>query len=1717
MDQPIFGPGVEDRHADCLSQQCDLGELLDLCRRRVSHVRDRRVFNVMIHADGNEVPSRMVTPFTVVCTLTPLFTRHTLSGNGFDHGKRINMSARSSFQSLVISGSDFQISPSGMGSDEPPVVIAIDGGGFAAFWRVGDSDGASDIVGRFFDGTGQENGPLFTINSFVAGLQYQPSASRLQDGGIVVTWASVGQEVGPDPEDDLGSGVYAQRFGADGLPVGAEFQVNTNQSGNQTEPSVIGLSNGHFVVVWRSDSHDGSGELSIAGQLFDPDGARVGVEFNIASSNAQLRDLTVTALQGGDGGFVVGWLSKENVFFEQDAPDDFVLGRVYQNDGTAVTGAIGLAGDRTDKTGASIVGLEGGGFVAVWSTRPDSTEGHHLVGRQFDSLGEPLGDVFEVGAIADGWTSAPYVAPMSDGGFCVAWTAQLIEDVSVFVRRFAPDGTPLSDAVEVTSWASDGWRIASLTQTADGDLVVTWKTGNGGTGDASTISAQFFSVNSDPTGDVVITGSAEHGSVLTADVSTVADGDGIVPGSVAFQWLRNGEAIPGATSASYTPGLDDVGAVISVVYSHTDTLGVTGTLTSDPTNAVTYLARPRLEGLDGDVVVYQPGQGPILIDDSIGSAPASVAFAGGTGSLASGTLRASLTHGPDSARLGFAGSLVTISGADDLPDAGESVFLDGVGLGMIAANGSGRDGDDLIVSFGPNVTDAAVGTLLRSLSFDIDGPVGPFDSAQVQVTVSNSANDVSAVQEVEILTQGMAQGPASIAPVHESVRLDRYGNVYQALPSGVELSNGNYVAVWLASGVSSSRPNTTEGDVFSRLFLANGSRDFIRVDDARYAIDPAVVPLDDGGYLVSWINADDNAGARTPGIWLRPYNGFGARVSSEDIMVSEATTRSVFETLPDGRVLIVTTEGIRHYQPDSHSVTDIVPFSGTTEVHGANAALRGDGRIVSISEAGTIRVFGQDGTPVSDEVSIGSADATIHALNSTHAVVVSEQERADSPGVFDLAFRIVDGDGTPVGDPTVFDAFTRAPGEDLDFSFDILALDAGQFLLAWTRSVEVGGLNYRTREPFNWSLDLVGQVFDVQGNAVGDEIQMTADLKGNQQNPRLTRLASADQIAVSWENADLEHPTSDNQDAFMRVFNLDFAFTDGADYQVLSGRGRQIDALAGDDTVWGSAEGDTLAGGVGEDHLFGQAGADDLDGGAGNDILAGGEGNDRFFIDLGMGQDRILDFDFAEDELVVSQAARAGLLVTASADGDRVIVLSDGSSVVLQGVAPNAGPTGSVAINGTPEEGATLTADPSALTDADGLGTFSYQWLRDGTEITGATAATRTLGQADVGAAISVRVSYTDGYGTDESVTSAATATVRNVNDAPTGAVTITGKTVHTGTLNADTAGIGDADGLGEFTYQWYRAGKAVAGATDAAHSLGAGDVGKAFHVRVSYVDGHGTAEVLSSAPTQKIGFANLRLAGTAAADTLIGLGGDDTLSGRGNADRLRGGNGNDTLKGGAGNDKLNGGGGTDTLLGGGGADTLLGEGGNDTLNGGGGNDLLNGGRGGDRLIGGKGTDTASYANAKTKVQADLADASGNTGEAKGDSYTKIENLIGGTKADKLFGNAGGNRIEGGKGGDRMDGRGGSDILIGGKGNDVLTGGGGADSFVFDRADGADRITDFGLGADVIEITSGAKRLGQLTFAQEGAGVLVSFASTSVLVEDITVAELRSADHFAFG
>lgn len=110
------------------------------------------------------------------------------------------------------------------------------------------------------------------------------------------------------------------------------------------------------------------------------------------------------------------------------------------------------------------------------------------------------------------------------------------------------------------------------------------------------------------------------------------------------------------------------------------------------------------------------------------------------------------------------------------------------------------------------------------------------------------------------------------------------------------------------------------------------------------------------------------------------------------------------------------------------------------------------------------------------------------------------------------------------------------------------------------------------------------------------------------------------------------------------------------------------------------------------------------------------------------------------------------------------------------------------------------------------------------------------------------------------------------------------------------------------------------------------------------------------------------------------------------------------------------------------------------------GDDVFEGGEGADTFDGGSGTDTALFDNATTRVIVDLQNNAVNFGEAVGDTYTDVENLVGSDFNDQLRGNSLDNDFVGGSFSDRLYGRAGDDILNGETGADAIYGNAGVDS-----------------------------------------------------------------------
>lgn len=541
------------------------------------------------------------------------------------------------------------------------------------------------------------------------------------------------------------------------------------------------------------------------------------------------------------------------------------------------------------------------------------------------------------------------------------------------------------------------------------------------------------------------------------------------------------------------------------------------------------------------------------------------------------------------------------------------------------------------------------------------------------------------------------------------------------------------------------------------------------------------------------------------------------------------------------------------------------------------------------------------------------------------------------------------------------------------------------------------------------------------------------------------------------------------------------------------------DVLAGDDNA------NRIEGGAGDDILEGRAGDDWLTGGAGADILSGGEGMDVASYAGGSAVTVDLSTGFASDGDIL-----IGIEAVLGSSFDDVLVGSSDSDFLSGGDGDDrlgGGGGGDSLFGGNGVDTADYGESSAGVTislltgntvggDAAGDRFFSIE------NLTGSAYADFLKGDG--------LANRLEGGSGDDKLEGGAG------NDVLVGGL---GADLLIGGPGADVLNGGSGTDTADYT-------RSTAG------------------VSVSLSTGSGTGGDAAGDQLTEI-------------ENLTGSNFDDVLQGDGDANRLQGMSGDDVLRGGAGADVLIGGAGTDTadysgsptgvtvslltgntvggdaagdtfwsienLSGSGAADFLKGNnqtnrlaGGNgdDRLDGVGGDDTLSGGMGGDILNGGDGIDTADYSNSAAGVTVSLLTGNAIGGEAAGDLFSSIENLMGSAFSDFLKGDSGANALRGGAGDDRLEGYGGNDYLVGGIGND---------RFVFGSNTGVDVIWDFMAGAGTDDVIDFSRNPSASTFefvlahaTQVGSDTLIDLGGgDQILLHDVTRSALHQ-DDFSF-
>ena len=971
---------------------------------------------------------------------------------------------------------------------------------------------------------------------------------------------------------------------------------------------------------------------------------------------------------------------------------------------------------------------------------------------------------------------------------------------------------------------------------------------------------------------VSVSGVAKVGETLTAALvaSDVDFAGGVIPGSeYDVQWqsrsLPAGPWIPSATGTTYALTGTDANKEVRAVVVYHDTpadpitvdsdsptaplvvVAANGSLSidvdggTDPTHPVTITLPP---GTTGPVTINNTGTTPITVTGLV--APTTV-----TGLVAPTTLSTS-GDGPliidhptgdvDITNTGTGtvtvadpndGSVITVDGTGPVTvsnPAGD-LTVDNTGTGTTTVTGLGGTSTLSTTGSGPvTVTAPADGaTIINSGAGDVTvtDPVG-------DLTVSNSGGGTTTVNGAAPGSTVTTSGPVTLANPDGDLTLAGSGtNTVTGPVDGAHLTN-NGTGTTTVNGVTSTL-NTAGTGTTDVNAPANGA-----------------VITDTGSGPLSVTNPVGN---------LTVNNGGGGTASVTGAADGSTVTTSGDVTLanPDGNLTLAgtgnnTVTGLGG--TSTLTTTGSGPTTVTAPATGATVANNGTGTTTVNGATGTLNTAGTGTTDIN-----GPADGTVITDTGSGPLSVTNPvgNLTVSNGGGGTASINGAADGSTI---TTHGPITLAnPDGDLTLAGDgtntVTGLD--------------GALTTSGTGPTTVTAPLSGAAVSNTGSgnvSIVDPANLTIDNHGS---TPISVSSAADDAVLSLVGMGPTTISAPDGDLTVANTGTGVANVSGlADGSTLSLSGTGPVAVATNLPAGESITLDTSANGnvtlsntgAGEIHVLGNLALDAADpmsivlqGDHTTAItLAGAVALDNTPLNLSLAagynpalSDSITLIDNDGTDPVVGTFAGLAEGATTLVGGETFRITyrgGDGNNVMLTRV--NANPGGAVSISGTPIQNATLTAS-NTLVDADGLGTVTYKWM-DGSTVLG-TGDSYTLKPTDVDHNIRAEATYVDGEGTTQTVASAPTSAIINVNDAPTGTVSIGGTAEQGQTLNVSNT-LADLDGMGTISYQWLADGNAITGATGNTFLLGSAQVGKLITVSAGYTDGHGTAESVTSGAT---------------------------------------------------------------------------------------------------------------------------------------------------------------------------------------------------------------------------------------------------------------------------
>ena len=329
----------------------------------------------------------------------------------------------------IPSGKNFEVTDNKSTNIRRSEVCINDSGRFVIIWNDSrEQYWDDDIYAQIFDKDGNPKGVNFKINDDIGeNLQYNFSLNLMNSGNFIVVWVD-------DRDNQRGENIYAQRFLADGIPVGTNFMVNDTLVDNiRKHPTIAIDDTGQFVITWVENRNALD---RIFGRGYLSDGKSTGNNFKISGDESYSNHRGPLIWTDLNNNYICVYRVGASAWYAQKLD-------LYGN----ISGEpqrISFNSGINQYLNPSIAISQNGHVIATWSDERNIDK--DIFGQICLLDGTLIGENFKVnGDVGSGDQMQSSIAVDESGNYIITWIDYRNTHTNIYAQQFLSDGTALGN------------------------------------------------------------------------------------------------------------------------------------------------------------------------------------------------------------------------------------------------------------------------------------------------------------------------------------------------------------------------------------------------------------------------------------------------------------------------------------------------------------------------------------------------------------------------------------------------------------------------------------------------------------------------------------------------------------------------------------------------------------------------------------------------------------------------------------------------------------------------------------------------------------------------------------------------------------------------------------------------------------------------------------------------------------------------------------------------------------------------------------------------------------------------------------------------------------------------------------------------------------------------------------------------------------------------